>query len=391
MGGFKMIIGLIGFEFTSPNKGVEALGYSFVSMLSEIIDDAIFYNFDSTDVSKIQKSFKSHTFFKVKPSLKDISLNYFRKLQKCDVIFDVTFGDSFSDIYSIKLYKSYILRKKIAQFFNKFYILLPQTYGPFNSRKSRILAKKVFQNAFKIYCRDDISKNLIEDAFSLKNVELTSDMAFYLPFDSEKFLLNETRKVKIGINISGLLYKGGFLSDNQFGLTIDYQKYIKSLISHYSNQTEYQLYLIPHVIDTSENSYDDDYKVSKLLELEYSNIIVAEEFDNPVDAKSFISKMDIFIGSRMHSTIAAFSSNVITIPVSYSRKFEGLYNSIGYEYVINAKEESTISAFNKTIDYVNNKIQLKKAQEKSMKIVKYNLNKFKESLELTFQTINQED
>ena len=29
-------------------------------------------------------------------------------------------------------------------------------------------------------------------------------------------------KKKIGINISGLLYKGGFHTENQFGLSIDY-------------------------------------------------------------------------------------------------------------------------------------------------------------------------
>lgn len=32
-----MKIGLLGFEFDSPNKGCEALGYSFVSLIKKII------------------------------------------------------------------------------------------------------------------------------------------------------------------------------------------------------------------------------------------------------------------------------------------------------------------------------------------------------------------
>ena len=80
--------------------------------------------------------------------------------------------------------------------------------------------------------------------------------------------------------------------------------------------------------------------------------ILAPAFNTPIEAKSYISNMDIFIGSRMHSTIGAFSSNVATIPVSYSRKFEGLFNSLNYEYVINGRTESTNSAFDKTIEYV---------------------------------------
>jgi polysaccharide pyruvyl transferase WcaK-like protein len=53
-----------------------------------------------------------------------------------------------------------------------------------------------------------------------------------------------------------------------------------------------------------------------------------------MDAKGYISGMDFFIGSRMHSTIAAYSSGVPVVPLAYSRKFIGLFkDSLGYPYV----------------------------------------------------------
>ena len=91
--------------------------------------------------------------------------------------------------------------------------------------------------------------------------------------------------------------------------------------------------------------------------------------------------MDIFIGSRMHSTIAAFSAGVLTIPVSYSRKFEGLFNSLEYEYVINGKTEDSESAFNKTLQYIENRKELLETQKKSQKLIEDKKKSFIISLE----------
>ena len=54
----------------------------------------------------------------------------------------------------------------------------------------------------------------------------------------------------------------------------------------------------------------------------------------------------------MHSTIASFSSGVATIPFSYSRKFEELFNDLKYPYIIHGKSDDLDLAVNKTISYV---------------------------------------
>jgi polysaccharide pyruvyl transferase WcaK-like protein len=69
-------------------------------------------------------------------------------------------------------------------------------------------------------------------------------------------------------------------------------------------------------------------------------MIVAPRFASPSAAKSYISGMDFFCGSRMHACIAAVSSGVPTVPISYSRKFTGLFESLGYPLVADCKAES---------------------------------------------------
>ncbi|WP_296880393.1 polysaccharide pyruvyl transferase family protein [Thomasclavelia sp.] len=380
-----MKIGLMGFEFSSANKGCEALSYSFLEILNDIFQDNEYpieiYNFTEYDLGLLPESYNKFDFYQIVPKLKDFSFTYLRMLKKCDFIFDITMGDSFSDIYSIKYYNSLMRNKRIASIFAGKYILLPQTYGPFNLAESRKKAQKVLKKSKKIYCRDELSQKLLEEKFNINDSQLVTDIAFFLPYDKSLYEFN-TNNTKIGINVSGLLYKGGFNENNQFNLSIDYKQFINNILKYFEKLVYegYEIYLIPHVIDLNKNSNDDDYKISKeLIEL-YPSLKLAPIFENPIQAKSFISNMDIFIGSRMHSTIAAFSSGVLTIPISYSRKFEGLFNSFDYPYVINGRTESTSSGINKVIEYINKKEILQGKQKKSKEIIDSLSSEFKNSI-----------
>ena len=382
-----MKIGLMGCEFTSPNKGCEALTYSIISVINNILSnkDITIYNYSGTDIGYFKDEFPNIKFENVYPNLKDISFKYIKSLKKCDIILDATMGDSFSDIYSKKYYNWLIINKKLAELLCKNYILLPQTYGPFYNKKSLKKAINVIKKANKVYIRDDMSKKLLEDN-GIDNAILMTDMAFMLPYDKKMYNFKKNNKTKLGINISGLLEKGGFNSENQFGLTIEYKDLIDSVIKKYSNNPNYEVHIIPHVIGLDGNEKDDDYKVSKYYAEKYKNCILAPIFNTPVEAKSYISNMDIFIGSRMHSTIAAFSTNVPTIPISYSRKFEGLYNSLNYNYLINGKKLSTNEASKKIDDYILKIEELKNKQKESLKIISDKTKEFVESIEKAINT-----
>lgn len=131
---------------------------------------------------------------------------------------------------------------------------------------------------------------------------------------------------------------------------------------------KYSIYIIPHV---GNDGLDYVRKV-------YGNQLnYCETYYDPISAKNKISQMDIFIGARMHATVAAFSSGVATIPTAYSRKFAGLYSNLGYPYTIDLVENNTEETIKQTIQYIreykrynmmskNVKIRLRSYQKKHM-------------------------
>lgn len=157
-------------------------------------------------------------------------------------------------------------------------------------------------------------------------------------------------KVLIGLNASSLLVKNKTEStETKFKLKTNYDQYLRELLQLLTANKKYEIYIIPHV----ERDAGDE------LKKEFPNLHYLEPFDNPISAKSFISQMDIFIGARMHATIGAFSAGVATIPTAYSRKFKGLYESLGYKYVVDLAELNTHEAVELTVEYVKRYKELK--------------------------------
>lgn len=163
----------------------------------------------------------------------------------------------------------------------------------------------------------------------------------------------------LGINPSGLLCnKKNEKTDLNTALSADYDQYVLELINCLKERN-FDIYLIPHVGEDGVNSFS-----------EIEGVNTHPEFSNPIEAKSFISSMDIFIGARMHATIAAFSSGVATIPTAYSRKFAGLYETLDYKYVVDLTRDNTSEALQQTMLYVDAYLELKKSSKYSMQKVK---------------------
>lgn len=277
---------------------------------------------------------------------------FLSSIRRCNCIFDFTAGDSFTDIYGEERFyqrtriKEKVIRSKIPL------ILGSQTIGPFKSDKVKDYARKVIKASSYVFVRDELSKRCVEEITSVSPV-LTNDVAFFLPYDQPA---NDGMK-RAGFNPSGLLWEGGYNRSNQFGLTVDYKEYCRSVI-RYLLETGYEVHLILHAYWLKENMPDDypdnDRLAVEALHQEFPTSIVSPYFHTPMEAKSYIANMNIFIGARMHATIAAISANVPVIPFSYSRKFEGLFSSLHYPYIIEGRNIGTKDAITKTCKWIDN-------------------------------------
>ena len=254
-------------------------------------------------------------------------------LRKADFIFDIGEGDSFSDIYGQLRFQWIDTIHREARLLSKPYVLLPQTIGPFTDQAVLGHAIRSIKQASFVMARDKASlRYLREIAPNQKNVGEYVDVAFFLPYTKNQFCKDF---VHVGLNVSALLWHGGYTRDNQFGLTADYKKTVQRIIDFFLAQKDVKLHLIAHVVDT-ERTVENDYAVAFDIwrKQQSDRLTLAPLFLSPVDAKDYIAGMDFFMGARMHSTIAAFSSGVPVVPMAYSRKFNGLFvDSLGYDHV----------------------------------------------------------
>lgn len=300
-------------------------------------------------------------------------------VKRCNCVFDFTAGDSFTDLYGQdRFYQRTRLKKKIIDSGIPL-ILGSQTIGPFKDADVRKYAVDVIEHCKVVFVRDGQSKQYVEQISQAKPI-LTTDVAFFLPYNRNE---KKEGQKKAGFNPSGLLWMGGYTGDNQFGLTVDYQQYCKTIIEYLINQG-YEVHLILHAYSpvVQEGTYhadNDKLAVDALHEL-YPTTFVSPLFKTPMEAKSYISSMDLFLGARMHAAIASISAGVPVIPFSYSRKFEGLFSSLNYPYIVEGTKWNTEKAINNTMKWLDTLDELKKCIVSCSDIIenknKYLLNKY---------------
>lgn len=194
---------------------------------------------------------------------------------------------------------------------------------------------------------------VLENVPQQKNVYECIDVAFFLPYETIK---QDTSYIHVGINISALLWNGGYTRSNQFGLKCEYQTLVRKLIDYFLNQENVKVHLVPHVVG-AERHIENDYAISYDLWWEYNhpNLILAPLALGPIEIKSYIAGLDFFMGARMHATIGAFSAGVPVVPMAYSRKFNGLFlDTLSYNHMVDMKTmdnddvlETIKSAFDK--------------------------------------------
>lgn len=287
---------------------------------------------------------------------------YFENLKvfkHADIIFDIGLGDSFSDIYGKERFEWIDLIHKIARRYKKDYYFLPQTIGPFKDINFKKKAIKSLLGSKLVMVRDRQSYNYVKENVSKQhNVKEYIDVAFFLPYKKMQF---NKEHIHVGINISDMLWKDVDLNLNPYGLNLNYQETVLSIIDYFLSLNDVQLHLVPHVVNGSRYT-ESDYNICYDLWNKFENphITLAPFFLEPVEAKNYISGLDFFIGARMHATIAAFSSLVPVVPMAYSRKFNGLFvETLNYKHIVDMKTDTTTSTLDKIKETYRKRIELR--------------------------------
>lgn len=353
-----MRVGFLGIQCDTANMGLAALAYAGVNLVHQAVPagaDFVLFSVNSAmEIERMRSTLGlgdrrivAIPFRHRSPRLLARSA---REIAGCDVVLDFTGGDSFSDIYGMRRLAKKLFHKELVLLGHAPLVLAPQTYGPFRNPVCLPWVKRVLKHAALVFARDALSAEYLADLTS-RDVLVTTDVAVTLPWQPDLYELPPSTRPRIALNTSGLLWNGGYTGANQFRLRTDYQQYCHAIVSRLVEDGN-EVHLVPHVLSRGNAEDEDDVAACRALASEHPECSLSPIFQSPVEAKSYIAQMDLFIGSRMHATIASFTTGVPTIPVAYSRKFAGFFVNLGYSALVDLAELDTVQAVTATMDLV---------------------------------------
>lgn len=382
----SMTVGLLSHYQQDPNLGCVALAVSNMRLMDDAaaslgieLTYRLLVNEKQAQAAPVfsRAPYEYRTFPSSKGTLRrPWSLLQTNALEGCDLVVNINAGDGFTDLYgrARMLSESYMLllaqRKGIPT------VMAPQTIGPFASRLARVVGKKVMRNSIAVFSRDRLSTALVDDLCGAPTAREVIDVAFALPYQAESLEPLANGKSRVGINVSGLLYRGGYDRSNYFNLAVDYRDFIHRLVSR-SRDQGHEVHLIGHVV-ANEGDIEDDYSACADVSREFPGTVLAPRFGDPVAVKNYIAQMDFFSGARMHSTIAAFSAGVPVVPIGYSKKLNGLYDTLGYPYYVDLRDDrlDAEGASDQVVEWLGERAVLKEGVAAGQQIARNRLDEY---------------
>lgn len=325
-----------------------------------------------------------------------------RTIGRLDCVLDISAGDSFTDIYPLKRFAWIVLTKAVVIMRRVPLVFSPQTIGPFAGataakRALGRVARWTMRRARAVTARDGQSFDAVRALVPGIEPILSVDVAFALPWTqavrpAAGSLAAAAERPRIGLNVSGLLWRGGYTGRGEFDLGYDYKALMTAVIESLLANGSYTIELICHVVGAAEpggGDGDGDSGVADELVLRYPALVRVADFASPSAAKSHISGLDLVIAARMHACIAAFSSGVPVVPVSYSRKFEGLFGSLGYARVVPHTGMTTADALEFVMRAVDQREEIKAEVAAGLTQIEPRLDAYRKALHKVFGEIKK--
>ena len=291
-------------------------------------------------------------FLKIIPSRKlrnwIISKNaYLSEICGMDLFASIAGGDSFSDIYGMERFLYVSLPQILVLLLGKKLVLLPQTFGPFRGGLAKSFTRYILKHADRVYSRDDQGlgemKKLLGPGAADSKFEFCYDVGFVLQPEPPARIelagfgsLDEHEGPLVALNVSGLLFMGGYTRNNMFGLRADYPQFTRDLIGLLAEKKGASVLLVPHVFgqDKESDTSACEQLYEELKDKYPDRLGLVRGQYNQHEIKYVIGKCDFLVGARMHACIAAVSQAIPAVCVAYSDKFIGVMSAIGVDSIV---------------------------------------------------------
>jgi polysaccharide pyruvyl transferase WcaK-like protein len=381
-------VGLLWHSASSGNLGVAALTVANMALVRQAAREV------GVDCSLVILGMRDGICSYVRPEEADSFIlntrsllspgGYFREVGKLDCVLDIGGGDSFTDIYSDLRYAYIWLTKAMTTVRGVPLLLSPQTIGPFTKPLHTALAKWSLQHSDPIVVRDVPSYELARRMAPKTKVVQSTDVAFALPFEDRSHERGGAR-IRVGVNVSGLLFGDAEQGQNRFGLSFNYAELTRRFLTELVARPQVEIHLVAHA--TADYRADDDGWVADQMAQEFPTAIRAPDFAGPSEAKSYISSLDFLTGARMHACIGAFSALTPVAPVAYSRKFRGVFGQLNYPWYVDTQGMDTDQALAFLLDCLDRRAELGAAAAAGMQQVAPLLSAYSAELRQLFERL----
>jgi colanic acid/amylovoran biosynthesis protein len=242
-------------------------------------------------------------------------------IKSCDVSF-CKGGTIFMD-YGSK--RGRIALRRVCRFYDllsKFkcnYFLLGQSFGPIGINKELQHTNRVIENANKVYLRETQCRDLYPHIKLYgENVCFSNDIAFLLDtLEPEHVPFDENNK-NVGITV------------RSFG---DDEAYINCMVKTFSflKTKGYHINIFQQVAMDNEPDNKTAERIINSLSPDVKQFVKYHtQHYLPQELKWMYGKMDLFIGTRLHSTIFSMAAGTVTIGMNYhGTKATGIFDNIG--------------------------------------------------------------
>ncbi|MGB9898854.1 polysaccharide pyruvyl transferase family protein, partial [Thermanaerothrix sp.] len=235
--------------------------------------------------------------------------------------------------------------------------VFPQSIGPLRYPWERILIRFIFSKARIGFVREPVSQiTLQECGLQPEKFRLVPDMAFAFHSASaneakewlrnfEGIDMDSQEQPLMGITVVNW---GG--QNKNFRFQQRYEDACTAAIRLFLEKFQGKVFFFPQVCGPLD--IQDDRVIARKIRGRLSNstrCVVLEKQPPPQILKTLYGFMDVFIATRLHSAIFAWSQGIPTIAISYQPKTRGVAQMLGLEDWVIRIEDITSESLSDTL------------------------------------------
>ena len=224
-----------------------------------------------------------------------------------------------------------------SRIFRKPFLAWTQSFGPFSTRIVRLLARFDLGSQPIIFCRGDDARVAVKELLPESKALSFPDVAVLLPYDEgwgrqycKELGVDVDRTRIVTISPSAVLYGKA----KSRGRASQHLEELRNVVNK-CRELGLEVVVVPHTFRPGRHEPTIcDFAVGDLLieSLDSTDgVFLVREDLSPMELKSIISQAHMHVGARYHSVVAAISSGVPAISLSWHPKYRDIMRMYGID------------------------------------------------------------